>query len=305
MVRRIRSFAAAGAVACIATACAGLSIDLSRDVDYNTATDTVAALLSAVAANDQARVDSLTTHFDTPPPSPEALASLASYYGGLATSSTVAGPFLDDPEIAMNDIAGLRRYFDTVGALQQYEWDADAHALSLKFACIASDGPRCVNRLYFVFRDKVGDHPRVNMMIGVRNNPAWAKLWADLPNSHDLAPAAPAPAIEKALAQFAAPLGADVLETSTYTLSVIAHCPEGEVGCSNLTASLSNKQSGKKTSLTGSTYMAKCADRVTPCHLGFYDLKASGVSVRAYPDGQLEIQSPGLGDSSERGAWRN
>jgi len=43
------------------------------------------------------------------------------------------------------------------------------------------------------------------MMIGVRNNPAWAKAWANLPNSQSLKPAAPAPAIEKALAQFAAP----------------------------------------------------------------------------------------------------
>ncbi|UHQ18750.1 hypothetical protein LVB87_11200 [Lysobacter sp. KIS68-7] len=203
--RRILSFAVAGAVACIATACTGLAIDLSRDVDYDTATATVAALLSAVAANDQAKVDDLTIHDDTPPPSPEAFANLANYYGGLATSSTVAGPFLDDPGsgTSMNDMAALRRYFAAVGALKQYEWDADAHALSLTFACVASDGPRCVNRLYFVFRDELGEHPRVNMMIGVRNNPAWAKLWADLPNSHDLKPAVPAPAIGKALALFA------------------------------------------------------------------------------------------------------
>ena len=199
------SFVVAAAVACIATACSGLSIDLSRSVDYDTAAATVAALLSAVAANDQAKVDALTIHSDTPPPSPEALATLARYYEGPAASSTIADSFGSDPEIAMNDIAGLRRYFDTVGQLEQYEWDADAHALSLKFACAASDGPRCVNRLYFSFRDKMGDHPRVNMMIGVRNNPAWAKAWANLPNSQSLKPAAPAPAIEKALAQFAAP----------------------------------------------------------------------------------------------------
>jgi hypothetical protein len=202
MVRRFHSFAVAGAMACIATACAGASI--SRAVDYDTATATVAALVSAVAENDQAKVDALTTHSDTPPPSRESLAIVARAVGSPAASSTVADPFLDDPTGALNDMENLRRYFDTVGELEAYEWDADFHALSLKFACAPSNGPRCVNRLYFTFDHTLGDDARVEMMIGVRNNPAWSKLWADLPNSRDLKPATPAPAIAQAFARFKA-----------------------------------------------------------------------------------------------------
>jgi len=107
----------------------------------------------------------------------------------------------------MNDMANLRRYFDTVGKLERYEWDADFQALSVTFACAPSDGPRCVNRLYFTFEHKRGDDTRVDMLIGVCNNPAWAKLWGDLPNAQDLEPAAPAPEIEKAFAQLTKPAG--------------------------------------------------------------------------------------------------
>lgn len=99
------------------------------------------------------------------------------------------------------------------------------------------------------------------------------------------------------------PDAGQVLTTSTYTLTVVAHCREGEVGCSDLTATLVNKESGQKTELVGSTYMVKCADGVTPCHLGFYDLKSPGVSVRAYPDGMLELDFPGPGDAHEPGTW--
>ncbi|MUV14458.1 hypothetical protein [Noviluteimonas gilva] len=186
MAGRTASFAAAAVIACIAAACDGAS--MGSTVDYDTATATVAALVSAVAENDQAKVDRLTTR-------PGAV-------GGPPAPSTVADPFLDDPPGAMNDITNLRRYFNKVGKLALYEWDADFHALSVKFACAPPDGPRCINRLYFTFKREMGDETRVDMMIGVRNNPAWAKLWADLPNAHGLEPAAPAPAIEKAFAQF-------------------------------------------------------------------------------------------------------
>jgi hypothetical protein len=188
-------------IACIATACTGLSIN--RAVDYDTATATVAALLSAVAENDQAKVDALTTHSDTPPPSRESLAIVARAVGSPAASSTVADSFFDDPAGALNDIDHLPRSFETVGELEAYEWDADFHALSLKFACAPSNGPRCANRLYFTFARGLGD-ARVDMIIGVRNNPAWAKLWKDLPNSQYLKPATPAPAVAQAFARFKA-----------------------------------------------------------------------------------------------------
>lgn len=83
----------------------------------------------------------------------------------------------------------------------------------------------------------------------------------------------------------------EVLETTNYTLTVVRHCPEGEVGCSRVTATLVDKRFEDRQELTGGTHMAMCADGVTPCHLGFYDLKAPNGWVRAYPDGSLEIKS--------------
>lgn len=62
-----------------------------------------------------------------------------------------------------------------------------------------------------------------------------------------------------------------------------------------------NKRFGDRDELTGSTYMVKCADGVTPCHLGYYDLKSETVSVRAYPDGSLAIESYDVIDLSEHG----
>lgn len=97
----------------------------------------------------------------------------------------------------------------------------------------------------------------------------------------------------------------EVLTTDSYTLTVNAHCQEGEVGCAELTATLIENSTGTKTEVVGFTYMVKCADRATPCHVGFYDLSSPSVSVRAYPDGKLEVESPGSKNVhvNERGVW--
>ncbi len=110
------------------------------------------------------------------------------------------------------------------------------------------------------------------------------------------------------LGSFAAAASAsagEVLTSDTYTLTVNAHCEEGEVGCADLTATLLDNSAGTKTELVGFTYMVKCGDRVTPCHVGFYDLRSPSVSVRAYPDGKLEVESRGSKSAhvNERGVW--
>jgi hypothetical protein len=55
--------------------------------------------------------------------------------------------------------------------------------------------------------------------------------------------------------------------------------------------------------LTGSTYMVKCADGVTPCHIGYYTLTGAGFSVLAYPDGTLEVTPPIGSPATEKGDW--
>ena len=55
--------------------------------------------------------------------------------------------------------------------------------------------------------------------------------------------------------------------------------------------------------LTGSTYMVKCADGATPCHIGYYKLTGAGFSVLAYPDGTLEVTPPTGSPVTEKGDW--
>lgn len=81
-----------------------------------------------------------------------------------------------------------------------------------------------------------------------------------------------------------------VLRTDRHRLSVREHCPEGEVGCADLSAELVDLRTGATLPLTGRTRIVRCADGVTPCHVGAYEFESGDVSVRATPDGQLELR---------------
>jgi hypothetical protein len=94
-----------------------------------------------------------------------------------------------------------------------------------------------------------------------------------------------------------------VLNTPLHTVSIWWNCEEGEVGCGHLTGELLDKDTHKVTKLQGSTYMVKCADGVTPCHLGFYDLKGPATDIAAYPDGMLEMTIEGKRLATEQGKW--
>ena len=60
---------------------------------------------------------------------------------------------------------------------------------------------------------------------------------------------------------------------------------------------------GKTVRLTGSTYMVKCVDGVTPCHIGYYKLAGAGFIVLAYPNGTLEVTPPSGQLITEDGDW--
>lgn len=49
--------------------------------------------------------------------------------------------------------------------------------------------------------------------------------------------------------------------------------------------------------------MVKCADGITPCHIGYYKLTGAGFSVLAYPDGTLEVTLPTGSPVTEKGDW--
>src|SRR5690606_30929353 len=93
------------------------------------------------------------------------------------------------------------------------------------------------------------------------------------------------------------------LAAPSYSLFMWSNCQEGEVGCSDLSGELVPANTTKAIRLKGSTYMVKCADGVTPCHVGFYTFSGKGYAVNAYPDGRLEVTPPAGAAISEQGAW--
>jgi hypothetical protein len=99
------------------------------------------------------------------------------------------------------------------------------------------------------------------------------------------------------------PAQPEVLATRSYSLFVWSNCREGEVGCDRLSGELMPAGTRKTVRLTGSTYMVKCADGVTPCHVGYYKLEGAGFSVLAYPNGTLELTPPNGSSVTENGSW--
>lgn len=105
------------------------------------------------------------------------------------------------------------------------------------------------------------------------------------------------------------PNAGQTLDTPNYRLHVLNHCPEGEVGCKDLSATLTEKKTGQTHALKGGTHMIQCKDGETPCHPDHDRLEstakdADGQStwvLRAYPDGRLQFERPG--QPEEQGQW--
>ncbi len=95
----------------------------------------------------------------------------------------------------------------------------------------------------------------------------------------------------------------ETLAARSYTLFVWSNCQEGVVGCDNLSGDLMPAGTRNSVRLAGSTHMIKCADGVTPCHIGHYRLTGAGFSVLAYPDGTLEVKPPAGASVTEKGDW--
>ena len=99
------------------------------------------------------------------------------------------------------------------------------------------------------------------------------------------------------------PAQPEALAAQSYTLFVWSNCPEGVVGCNNLSGDLMPAGTRRSIRLAGSTYMVKCADGITPCHIGYYTLTGAGFSVLAYPDGTLKVTPPTGISVTEKGDW--
>lgn len=94
-----------------------------------------------------------------------------------------------------------------------------------------------------------------------------------------------------------------VLETASHRVTITERCDEGEVSCDTVEYVGRDKKSGASIRLTGTTRMVMCADRVTPCHVGYYEFRNGPYTYLVYPQGFLEVHRGKQVILSENGEW--
>jgi hypothetical protein len=97
---------------------------------------------------------------------------------------------------------------------------------------------------------------------------------------------------------------ADELRTASYDIEITEHCPEGEVGCRDVSYVGRNIRTGKSIALKGEAVMHLCPDRVTPCSHEGYRFKSGKVEYRVTPDGILLVTRGSEVLVEERGQWQ-
>lgn len=84
---------------------------------------------------------------------------------------------------------------------------------------------------------------------------------------------------------------AAVLSTPRHIVIVVARCPEGDVSCDDVLATVVNKVSGETEELKGSDWVRLCDDRVTPCHHVGYKLHRKGSNYYITDSGKFTLTS--------------
>lgn len=108
-----------------------------------------------------------------------------------------------------------------------------------------------------------------------------------------------------ALCVLAAPCaGAAELRTHSYVVQITENCPEGEVGCRDVSYVGKNIRTGKSIALEGQAVMRLCADRVTPCTHEGYWFTSGQVEYRVTHDGLLLVTRGSEVLVEERGQWQ-
>jgi hypothetical protein len=94
------------------------------------------------------------------------------------------------------------------------------------------------------------------------------------------------------------------LRTPSYVVRIAENCPEGEVGCRNVSYVGKNIKTGKSIELQGHAVMRPCADRVTPCSHEGYRFTRGQVEYRVTNDGLLLVTRGAEVLVEERGLWQ-
>jgi len=95
-----------------------------------------------------------------------------------------------------------------------------------------------------------------------------------------------------------------VLVTPSYKVTITEHCPEGVVGCDDVSYLGISIKTGSSITLKGTSVMVLCADGITPCHLSYYEFKHGEFRYLVYPSGQLTVEKGSKVLLSESGTWQ-
>lgn len=96
---------------------------------------------------------------------------------------------------------------------------------------------------------------------------------------------------------------AGVLLTPGYVVVIAEHCPEGVVGCDNVTYSGVDRASGAAIALRGKAWMHLCADGVTPCHHQGWIFRSGKMTYTVTDQGELSVQRGAKVLLDQKGKW--
>ena len=102
----------------------------------------------------------------------------------------------------------------------------------------------------------------------------------------------------------ACPSQAAELRTPSYVVRITENCPEGEVGCQDVSYFGKSIRTGKSIVLKGQAVMRLCADRVTPCSHEGYRFTRGPVEYRVTPQGLLRVTRGSEVLVEEQGKWQ-
>ena len=94
------------------------------------------------------------------------------------------------------------------------------------------------------------------------------------------------------------------LRTPSYVVQITENCPEGEVGCRDVSYVGKNIRTGKSIALQGQAVTRLCADRVTACSHEGYRFTSGRVEYRVTHDGLLLVTQGSKVLVEERGRWQ-
>lgn len=94
------------------------------------------------------------------------------------------------------------------------------------------------------------------------------------------------------------------IKTKSFAITITENCPEGEIGCEDVSYVGTSLKTGKSIRLKGSSVMRLCADGVTPCGHEGYRFMSGKTEYRILADATLVVSQGKKILVNEAGEWQ-